>query len=155
MATRKRTLIKVIILGGSGGVAFYRGADCCVLVYDVNVMKSFFLSRQNLLVQKISLLWFLEIKQTLMMGTAKWYLKGKPRHGEKAKATFLTLRHQLRNVDAAFQCIAKNALKNETDEEIYLLDTIDLSPGKKFGIKLLKLFWRKYFLWIDFPCKIG
>jgi Ras-related protein Rab-7A len=22
-------------------VAFYRGADCCVLVYDVNVMKSF------------------------------------------------------------------------------------------------------------------
>lgn len=23
------------------GVAFYRGADCCVLVHDVNVMKSF------------------------------------------------------------------------------------------------------------------
>ncbi|KAK7840381.1 ras-related protein rab7 [Quercus suber] len=23
------------------GVAFYRGADCCVLAYDVNVMKSF------------------------------------------------------------------------------------------------------------------
>lgn len=23
------------------GVAFYRGADCCVLVYDVNVMRSF------------------------------------------------------------------------------------------------------------------
>ena len=23
------------------GVAFYRGADCCVLVYDVNSMKSF------------------------------------------------------------------------------------------------------------------
>ncbi|RDX75203.1 hypothetical protein CR513_44945, partial [Mucuna pruriens] len=23
------------------GVAFYRGADCCFLVYDVNVMKSF------------------------------------------------------------------------------------------------------------------
>ena len=23
------------------GVAFYRGADCCVLVYDVNVVKSF------------------------------------------------------------------------------------------------------------------
>lgn len=22
-------------------MAFYRGADCCVLVYDVNVMKSF------------------------------------------------------------------------------------------------------------------
>ena len=23
------------------GVAFYRGADCCVLVYDVNAQKSF------------------------------------------------------------------------------------------------------------------
>jgi Ras-related protein Rab-7A len=23
------------------GVAFYRGADCCVLVYDVNVKRSF------------------------------------------------------------------------------------------------------------------
>ncbi|BAU03769.1 hypothetical protein VIGAN_UM176400 [Vigna angularis var. angularis] len=23
------------------GVAFYRGADCCVLAYDVNVLKSF------------------------------------------------------------------------------------------------------------------
>lgn len=23
------------------GVAFYRGADCCVLVYDVNVAKTF------------------------------------------------------------------------------------------------------------------
>uniref|UniRef100_A0A453FID2 Ras-related protein Rab7 n=1 Tax=Aegilops tauschii subsp. strangulata TaxID=200361 RepID=A0A453FID2_AEGTS len=96
MASRRRTLLKVIILGDSGvgktslmnqyvnkkfsnqykatigadfltkevqyedrlftlqiwdtagqerfqslGVAFYRGADCCVLVYDVNSMKSF------------------------------------------------------------------------------------------------------------------
>ena len=96
MAARKRTLLKVIILGDSGvgktslmnqyvnkkfstqykatigadfltkdvmiddrlvtmqiwdtagqerfqslGVAFYRGADCCVLVHDVNVLKSF------------------------------------------------------------------------------------------------------------------
>ncbi|KAK6143469.1 hypothetical protein DH2020_023817 [Rehmannia glutinosa] len=87
MPSRRRALLKVIILGDSGyvnkkfsnqykatigadfltkevqfedrlftlqiwdtagqerfqslGVAFYRGADCCVLVYDVNVMKSF------------------------------------------------------------------------------------------------------------------
>ncbi|PPD87475.1 hypothetical protein GOBAR_DD15586 [Gossypium barbadense] len=87
MSMRRRTLLKVIVLGDSGyvhkkfsqqykatigadfvtkelqiddrlvtlqiwdtagqerfqslGVAFYRGADCCVLVYDVNVMKSF------------------------------------------------------------------------------------------------------------------
>ena len=24
------------------GVAFYRGADCCVLVFDVNVAKTFY-----------------------------------------------------------------------------------------------------------------
>ncbi|KAK8942203.1 hypothetical protein KSP40_PGU002419 [Platanthera guangdongensis] len=96
MATRKRTLLKIIVLGDSGvgktslmnqypckkffqqykatigadfvtkevligdrivtlqiwdtagqerfqslGVAFYRGADCCILVYDVNVLRSF------------------------------------------------------------------------------------------------------------------
>ncbi|KAJ6389465.1 hypothetical protein OIU77_027734 [Salix suchowensis] len=33
------------------------------------------------------------------------------------------------NVDAAFQCIAKNALKNEPEEEIYLPDTIDVGGG--------------------------
>jgi Ras-related protein Rab-7A len=34
------------------------------------------------------------------------------------------------NVDAAFLCIAKNALKNETEEEIYLPDTIDINAGR-------------------------
>jgi Ras-related protein Rab-7A len=34
------------------------------------------------------------------------------------------------NVDAAFQCIAKNALKNETEEEIYLPDTIDVNASR-------------------------
>lgn len=33
------------------------------------------------------------------------------------------------NVEAAFECIAKNALKNEPDEEIYLPDTIDVAGG--------------------------
>ncbi|CAF1162100.1 unnamed protein product [Didymodactylos carnosus] len=73
MATRKKVLLKVIILGDSGvgktslmnqfvnrkftnqykatiagqerfqslGVAFYRGADCCVLCYDVTAPNSF------------------------------------------------------------------------------------------------------------------
>ena len=30
------------------------------------------------------------------------------------------------NVDAAFQCIAKNALKNENEEEMYFPETIDV-----------------------------
>ncbi|KAF1790937.1 P-loop containing nucleoside triphosphate hydrolase [Phytophthora cactorum] len=36
MSHRKKVLLKLIILGDSGlGVAFYRGADACVLVYDI------------------------------------------------------------------------------------------------------------------------
>ena len=31
------------------------------------------------------------------------------------------------NVEAAFQCIARNALKNETEEEVYLPDTVDVN----------------------------
>lgn len=31
------------------------------------------------------------------------------------------------NVDAAFQCIAKNALKNENEEEMYFPETIDVN----------------------------
>ena len=40
------------------------------------------------------------------------------------------------NVEAAFQCIARNALRNEAEEEIYLPDTVDVDgPGgaKKGG----------------------
>ena len=51
-------------------MAFYRGADCCVLVYDVNVMKSFDnLSnwRNEFLVQvSIVLRQYLLIVQTLV-----------------------------------------------------------------------------------------
>ncbi|KAG5559337.1 hypothetical protein RHGRI_009022 [Rhododendron griersonianum] len=35
------------------------------------------------------------------------------------------------NVEAAFQCIASNALKNEPEEEIYLPDTIDVAAGRQ------------------------
>jgi len=32
-------------------------------------------------------------------------------------------------VEAAFQCIAKDALKNEPEEETYLPDIVDVSGG--------------------------
>ncbi|CAD5184134.1 unnamed protein product [Musa acuminata subsp. malaccensis] len=65
------------------GVAFYRGADCCVLVYDVNVVKS-----------------SLEKKAKAWCAS-----KGNiPYFETSAKEGF--------DVEAAFQCIAKNALKN-------------------------------------------
>lgn len=55
------------------GVAFYRGADCCVLVYDVNVMKSFDNLnnwREEFLIQVINepCIW-------KMPGQLSWWLK--------------------------------------------------------------------------------
>ena len=41
--------------------------------------------------------------------------------------TFETSAKEDYNVEAAFQCIAQNALKNEAEEEIYLPDTIDVN----------------------------
>ncbi|MCO5553056.1 hypothetical protein L7F22_006577 [Adiantum nelumboides] len=89
------------------GVAFYRGADYCVLIYDVNVMKSFdslshwregFLIQANPFNPKFFPFKVLGNKLDIDGGTAKWYLKRKPRHALQAKETFLTLRHQLRKI---------------------------------------------------------
>lgn len=196
MATRKRTLLKVIILGDSGvgktslmnqyvnkkfsnqykatigadfltkevqvedrlvtmqiwdtagqerfqslGVAFYRGADCCVLVYDVNVMKSFdslanwrdeFLIQANPSDPENFPFMVLGNKLDIDGGNSRVVSEKKAKSWCASKGNipyFETSAKEDLNVDAAFQCIAKNALKNETDEEIYLPDTIDLSSG--------------------------
>ncbi|RZS20922.1 hypothetical protein BHM03_00053492, partial [Ensete ventricosum] len=67
------------------GVAFYRGADCCVLVYDVNVS------------EKKAKAWCAS--------------KGNIPYFETSAKEGL-------NVEAAFQCIAMNAFKNEPEEDI-------------------------------------
>ena len=35
------------------------------------------------------------------------------------------------NVEEAFQCIVKNALKNEPEEELYVPDTVDVVGGNR------------------------
>ncbi|XVE54267.1 hypothetical protein DITRI_Ditri03aG0066900 [Diplodiscus trichospermus] len=98
------------------GVAFYRGADCCVLVYDVNVMKSFdHLNnwREEFLIQ-------VSEKKAKAWCASKGNI---PYFETSAKEGF--------NVEAAFQCVAKHALKNEPEEEIYLPDTIDVAGGQQ------------------------
>ena len=35
------------------------------------------------------------------------------------------------NVEDAFQCIVKNALKNEPEEELYVPDTVDVVGGNR------------------------
>jgi len=104
------------------GVAFYRGADCCVLVFDVNVAKSFehidnwreeFLSQAAprnkeafpfvLLGNKIDL----ENRAVTQKRAQAWcQTNGNiPFYETSAKEAI--------NVDQAFQTIAKNALQQE------------------------------------------
>lgn len=184
MATRKKVLLKVIILGDSGvgktslmnqyvnkkfsnqykatigadfltkeimvddrlvtmqiwdtagqerfqslGVAFYRGADSCVLVFDVNVAKTF---------------------ENLDSWRDEFLIQASPRDPEnfpfivignkvdldqrvvsqkralawcQAKGTipyFETSAKEGINVEQAFQVIAKNALKKESEEDLYV-----------------------------------
>lgn len=127
------------------GVAFYRGADCCVLVYDVNQGRSFDNLdnwRDEFLIQASPA--DPDNFPFVVLGNKIDSENGNARvvSDKKAKAwcaskgnipSFETSAKEDFNVEAAFQCIAQNALKNEAEEEIYLPDTIDVNttPAKK------------------------
>jgi len=111
------------------GVAFYRGADCCVLVFDVTQTKSFETLdswRDEFLIQasprdpenfpfvvlgnKIDV----EDKRTVFAKRAKSWCQVKgniPYFETSAKEAI--------NVEQAFQTIASNALQQETEVELY------------------------------------
>ncbi|CAD6233581.1 unnamed protein product [Miscanthus lutarioriparius] len=193
MATRRRMLLKVIILGDSGvgktslmnqyvnskfsnqykatigadfltkevqiddrlftlqiwdtagqerfqslGVAFYRGADCCVLVYDVNVTKSFEKLnnwREEFLIQASPSdpenfpFVVLGNKIDVDGGNSRTVSEKKAKAWCASKGNipyFETSAKEGFNVEAAFECIARNAVKNEPEEDMYLPDTIDV-----------------------------
>ncbi|OBZ91831.1 putative Ras-related protein Rab7 [Choanephora cucurbitarum] len=112
------------------GVAFYRGADCCVLVYDVNNNKSYeslgqwhdeFLVQASprdpdnfpfvVLGNKIDVD---ESKRMVSQKRAMTFCQAKgniPYFETSAKDAI--------NVEQAFQTIAKNALQQETNIELY------------------------------------
>jgi len=123
------------------GVAFYRGADCCVLVYDVNVQKSFDNLnnwREEFLIQASPSdpdnfpFVVLGNKVDVDGGNSRVVSEKKARAWCASKGNipyFETSAKEGFNVESAFQCIAKNALKNEPEEEMYLPDTIDVAGG--------------------------
>ncbi|RLN23537.1 hypothetical protein C2845_PM07G23190 [Panicum miliaceum] len=189
MASRRRTLLKVIILGDSGyvnkkfsnqykatigadfltkevqfedrlftlqiwdtagqerfqslGVAFYRGADCCVLVYDVNSMKSFDNLnnwREEFLIQASPSdpdnfpFVLLGNKVDIDGGNSCVVSEKKAKAWCASKGNipyFETSAKEGTNVEDAFQCIVKNALKNEPEEELYVPDTVDVVGGNR------------------------
>nr|GMC93186.1 ras-related protein rab7 [Ipomoea batatas]GMC98803.1 ras-related protein rab7 [Ipomoea batatas]GMD02505.1 ras-related protein rab7 [Ipomoea batatas] len=115
------------------GVAFYRGADCCVLVYDVNAPKSFETLQH----------WHEEfIKQAgltepekfpfILMGN-KADLESEERNNETISEKrarewctskgnipyFITSAKEDYNVGAAFLCAAKLALANEDENSFW------------------------------------
>ncbi|KIZ00032.1 Small GTPase [Monoraphidium neglectum] len=123
------------------GVAFYRGADCCVLVYDVNATKTFesldnwrdeFLLQAQprdpenfpfiVLGNKID-----EDEgrsRVVSEKKAKQWCAGKgniPHYDTSAKDDI--------NVEAAFVCIARNALRNEVEEDAFVPDSLDVNTA--------------------------
>lgn len=117
------------------GVAFYRGADCCVLVHDLTQQKSFDSLdgwRDEFLIQaaprnqesfpfvvlgnKMDLC--KDVKAPQLAGYTKWCKeKGDIPH-------YMTSARDSTNVETAFQEIARKALKQESAESVsYVPDT--------------------------------
>lgn len=126
------------------GVAFYRGADCCVLVYDVNSSKSFdnlenwrdeFLIQASPPDPENFPFVVLGNKVDVEGGRARQVGEKKAKQWCAAKGAlphFDTSAKEDLNVDAAFQTIARNALKNETEEELYMppADMVDVGAAQ-------------------------
>ncbi|KAF1806371.1 ras family-domain-containing protein [Mucor lusitanicus] len=112
------------------GVAFYRGADCCVLVYDVNNNKSYESLGQwhdEFLVQAsprdpdnfpfVVLGNKVDVDESKRMVSQKRAMAFSQAKGNIPY--FETSAKDAINVEQAFQTIAKNALQQETDVELY------------------------------------
>jgi Ras-related protein Rab-7A len=126
------------------GVAFYRGADCCVLVFDLTVQKTFESMdtwRDEFLVQAsprdpdnfpfmvIGNKADLDTKRKVSAARAQQWCKSKNNipYLETSAATS-------QNVEAAFEEIAKKALKQEhAEEQIYLPETLTLNNNQNLN----------------------
>ncbi|ORY94492.1 vacuolar biogenesis protein [Syncephalastrum racemosum] len=122
------------------GVAFYRGADCCVLAYDVNNGKSFESLdqwRDEFLVQAsprdpdqfpfVLLGNKIDVEESRRMVSQKRAMAWCQSKGNVPY--FETSAKEAINVEQAFQTIAKNALSRETDVDIDFPDTIHIPSG--------------------------
>lgn len=110
------------------GVAFYRGADCCVLVYDVNNAKSFDMLdswRDEFLIQASPN--FPESFPFVVLGNKIDVEESKRAISQKRAMAFCqskgnipyfeTSAKEAINVEQAFEVIARNALAQEESED--------------------------------------
>jgi len=124
------------------GVAFYRGADSCILVYDITDSKSFesldlwrdeFIAQAAPRNQKEFPFVVLGNKSDLAK-TKRQVADAKARSWTKAKGDipfFETSAKDNINVEQAFQMVARNALKQESSQApIYVPPALDLDKKK-------------------------
>merc|ERR1711902_482614 len=91
------------------GVAFYRGADSCVLVYDITDQKSF---------------------DSLDLWMDEFIAQAAPRNKNDIPF-FETSAKDNTNVEQAFQTVARNALKQESSQPpMYVPPALDLDEKK-------------------------
>src|SRR3990167_6127949 len=124
------------------GVAFYRGADCCVLVYDVNVAKTFENLdswREEFLIQAgprdPDNFPFVVIGNKIDKENQRVVTNKRASAWCQTKGgipLFETSAKESINVDQAFQTIARNALKQDSTEEadLFMPDTITFNDQK-------------------------
>ncbi|OMO55931.1 Small GTPase superfamily [Corchorus capsularis] len=113
------------------GSAFYRGADCCVLVYDVNVHRSFetlnnwreeFLKQADPSDPEAFPFIVIGNKIDVDGGSSRVVSEKKARDWCASKGNipyFETSAKEDYNVDDAFLCVAKTALASEHEHDIY------------------------------------
>ncbi|XP_034691739.1 ras-related protein Rab7 isoform X2 [Vitis riparia] len=113
------------------GSAFYRGADCCVLVYDVNVLKSFeslqswheeFLKQADPAEPEAFPFVVLGNKVDVDGGNSRVVSERRAREWCASRGDipyFETSAKEDFNVDAAFLCVARVGLSNEHEQENY------------------------------------
>jgi len=119
------------------GVAFYRGADCCVLVFDVNVAKTFDNLdswRDEFLIQAAprdpDRFPFVVIGNKIDMENTRVVSTKRLQQWCSSKGDipfFETSAKEAINVEQAFQTIAKNALLQEGPEPMNF-PTVTVSP---------------------------
>jgi len=121
------------------GSAFYRGSDCCVLVFDVNSMKSFEDLdnwRDEFLIQACPVdpdnfpIMVLGNKIDESGGTLRQVSEKKAKAWCAAKGNlpyFEVSAKENVNVDPAFLTITRVALKNEKEEDLFEPDLVDVN----------------------------
>ncbi|CAN6442269.1 unnamed protein product [Victoria cruziana] len=146
------------------GVAFYRGADCCVLVYDVNVLKSFdnldnwhteFLNQASPTDPQTFPFILLGNKVDIDGGNSRVVSEKKAKDWCISKGNipyFETSAKEDINIDDAFFCIAKNALASDRAQDMSVivstLTDSDCLLHVPFPFSILGLSWAMH-LFVD------